>query len=145
MGPTDLDWPSDWPSTCIITLEMPRNHSTGSWPWQPSLDLVLILKFELTSQFYLRPASAPGTCLLIWALGWTQLPSLGVPCCLIQGKWNGSLAGEAHALPAVTSVLAPTSPSHRQQLVIAAFSASNCYANTKEWVNLRSYSYCHKG
>lgn len=106
---------------------------------------VLILNFELASQFDLRPASAPGTCLLIWALGWTQLPSLGMPFCLIQGKWNGFLTGEAHALPAVTSFLAPTSPSHRQQLAIAAFNANNCYTNTEEWVNLRSYSYCHKG
>lgn len=44
----------------IFTVDLPKSHLTGFWPWQPSLDLILIWSCELTSQVDLRPTSAPG-------------------------------------------------------------------------------------
>lgn len=46
------------------------------------------LTSNLTSQLGLSPASLPSTC-LIWTLGWSWLPSLGVPC---LSHWGGMVA-----------------------------------------------------
>lgn len=55
MDPTDLDWPSDWPCSCIITLELPRNRLTGWAISVPGPDLKLGNYFLVWSQTCLSP------------------------------------------------------------------------------------------
>lgn len=159
MDPTDLDWSSDWPCTCITTAELPRNHLTGwaisapgpdlklgiDFPlWsQPALHLVLIL--NLIFQFDLRPASAPGICLLIWTLGWSQLPSLGLPCTLTQGEWN-SFCWLVRLMSYRLwhhSWLLPLHGTESSWPLLHSMQTSVILM--QNWVNSRSYCYCHKG
>jgi len=93
---------SAWPQTCSISVGLLNNHRTG----QPSLDPILTKNSELTSRLNLRPASSPGTYLLIWAHDWSQLPSPGLPCTVTWTEWGGVLTCEFSAWSAVILCLA---------------------------------------
>lgn len=92
-----------------LILDQPRDHwtvpdpsyhyQTWSWPW-------------LTLLASLQPALSPWTCMMIWTLGWSQLPFLGLPCSLAWRQWDG--AGKAPALLA----MAPSYPALREQLTL---------------------------
>lgn len=90
-------WCAAWlPSfTCLITVDTLPSSLDCVWPLIPSLDLILTLTFGLTFWLGLRPASSSQTCLIVWTIGWTWLPSPGWSFLPHLGVVGWALASEA--------------------------------------------------
>lgn len=90
-----LDQPGDhW-----TVSDCSYHYQTCSCPW-------------LTLLASPQPALSPWTCMMISTLGWSQLPSLGLPCSLAWRQWDR--AGKGPALLA----MAPSYPALREQLTL---------------------------
>lgn len=87
-------WPADplvCSQICLITVNLPRDHSAVSCLGLPWSNLILVVSYGFTSWFDLRATVSPWTRLIIWTLFWTWLPPLSLSCIPCLGSVGSRL------------------------------------------------------